>query len=132
MIRRPPRSTRTDTLFPYTTLFRSLERIGEFCKEVGADADDDREHHHFDAGADHVAEHALGKEAGAVPERDGHEDEAGEASQLELENADEHLHRQDEDRKSVVEGKSVAVRVDLGGRRVMKTKKNKVTQKVTI
>src|SRR3546814_13072192 len=26
MIRRPPRSTRTDTLFPYTTLFRSEER----------------------------------------------------------------------------------------------------------
>src|SRR3546814_3948913 len=26
MIRRPPRSTRTDTLFPYTTLFRSLFR----------------------------------------------------------------------------------------------------------
>src|SRR3546814_9680367 len=32
MIRRPPRSTRTDTLFPYTTLFRSLadaERIAD-------------------------------------------------------------------------------------------------------
>src|SRR3546814_3959329 len=32
MIRRPPRSTRTDTLFPYTTLFRSAraadERLG--------------------------------------------------------------------------------------------------------
>src|SRR3546814_21103392 len=27
MIRRPPRSTRTDTLFPYTTLFRSLLAI---------------------------------------------------------------------------------------------------------
>src|SRR3546814_1389125 len=26
MIRRPPRSTRTDTLFPYTTLFRSVSR----------------------------------------------------------------------------------------------------------
>src|SRR3546814_11735380 len=26
MMRRPPRSTRTDTLFPYTTLFRSLDR----------------------------------------------------------------------------------------------------------
>src|SRR3546814_16916622 len=26
MIRRPPRSTRTDTLFPYTTLFRSRDR----------------------------------------------------------------------------------------------------------
>src|SRR3546814_14854612 len=28
MIRRPPRSTRTDTLFPYTTLFRSERRVG--------------------------------------------------------------------------------------------------------
>src|SRR3546814_11028541 len=27
MIRRPPRSTRTDTLFPYTTLFRSVRSI---------------------------------------------------------------------------------------------------------
>src|SRR3546814_3970321 len=33
MIRRPPRSTRTDTLFPYTTLFRSLRA-------------DQRYHHH--------------------------------------------------------------------------------------
>src|SRR3546814_5147782 len=31
MIRRPPRSTRTDTLFPYTTLFRSVlkRRVGQ-------------------------------------------------------------------------------------------------------
>src|SRR3546814_15784889 len=29
MIRRPPRSTRTDTLFPYTTLFRSPEKRAE-------------------------------------------------------------------------------------------------------
>src|SRR3546814_7431112 len=29
MIRRPPRSTRTDTLFPYTTLFRSRKRDAE-------------------------------------------------------------------------------------------------------
>src|SRR3546814_3836204 len=29
MIRRPPRSTRTDTLFPYTTLFRSRQQVGE-------------------------------------------------------------------------------------------------------
>src|SRR3546814_933420 len=35
MIRRPPRSTRTDTLFPYTTLFRSMiEQVGEFPSEV--------------------------------------------------------------------------------------------------
>src|SRR3546814_7607828 len=29
MIRRPPRSTRTDTLFPYTTLFRSAVRLAD-------------------------------------------------------------------------------------------------------
>src|SRR3546814_7650352 len=29
MSRRPPRSTRTDTLFPYTTLFRSLLQVAE-------------------------------------------------------------------------------------------------------
>src|SRR3546814_20724640 len=29
MIRRPPRSTRTDTLFPYTTLFRSTANAGD-------------------------------------------------------------------------------------------------------
>src|SRR3546814_1752189 len=35
MIRRPPRSTRTDTLFPYTTLFRSL-LIANLDPAVGA------------------------------------------------------------------------------------------------
>src|SRR3546814_3418877 len=39
MIRRPPRSTRTDTLFPYTTLFRSLlERCGVGSRLVSFDA----------------------------------------------------------------------------------------------
>src|SRR3546814_4694219 len=42
MIRRPPRSTRTDTLFPYTTLFRSLEdhairRLGTFHEAAGVE-----------------------------------------------------------------------------------------------
>src|SRR3546814_17869557 len=42
MIRRPPRSTRTDTLFPYTTLFRSLppdlgEQVAEIATEHGPD-----------------------------------------------------------------------------------------------
>src|SRR3546814_1903807 len=31
MIRRPPRSTRTDTLFPYTTLFRSANYLFDIC-----------------------------------------------------------------------------------------------------
>src|SRR3546814_12453441 len=41
MIRRPPRSTRTDTLFPYTTLFRSRDdltrQIGEIVREIVLD-----------------------------------------------------------------------------------------------
>src|SRR3546814_10435697 len=40
MIRLPPRSTRTDTLFPYTTLFRSLvliDRIGQLAVLFGGD-----------------------------------------------------------------------------------------------
>src|SRR3546814_12604201 len=37
MIRRPPRSTRTDTLFPYTTLFRSTDaERGELPEQVAA------------------------------------------------------------------------------------------------
>src|SRR3546814_16010798 len=43
MIRRPPRSTRTDTLFPYTTLFRSLQilddRHGLVVQEADAPVD---------------------------------------------------------------------------------------------
>src|SRR3546814_11995538 len=39
MIRRPPRSTRTDTLFPYTTLFRSVPIFGNI-GEVGVTDDD--------------------------------------------------------------------------------------------
>src|SRR3546814_4407498 len=44
MIRRPPRSTRTDTLFPYTTLFRSREvtgvrtGVGDMIKDESRDA----------------------------------------------------------------------------------------------
>src|SRR3546814_8952281 len=39
MIRRPPRSTRTDTLFPYTTLFRSRSssRARRLCMAGGGD-----------------------------------------------------------------------------------------------
>src|SRR3546814_2423015 len=40
MIRRPPRSTRTDTLFPYTTLFRSRARLLDLhAQPVEADHD---------------------------------------------------------------------------------------------
>src|SRR3546814_18899489 len=35
MIRRPPRSTRTDTLFPYTTLFRSVAALSRSRERAG-------------------------------------------------------------------------------------------------
>src|SRR3546814_11412912 len=34
MIRRPPRSTRTDTLFPYTTLFRSKAKVLKLVRDT--------------------------------------------------------------------------------------------------
>src|SRR3546814_4073636 len=37
MIRRPPRSTRTDTLFPYTTLFRSALAAHDWILSIDAD-----------------------------------------------------------------------------------------------
>src|SRR3546814_9488642 len=36
MIRRPPRSTRTDTLFPYTTLFRSVDKAADAPRRAAA------------------------------------------------------------------------------------------------
>src|SRR3546814_5441551 len=61
MIRRPPRSTRTDTLFPYTTLFRSHLALQQAVAADRADADADRDdgaeqrHHRLIA-----AQHVLG------------------------------------------------------------------------
>src|SRR3546814_4089036 len=56
MIRRPPRSTRTDTLFPYTTLFRSRPEIVE--AQPHAEVEQPLEHR-LRAGA-FVQKHALG------------------------------------------------------------------------
>src|SRR3546814_13585388 len=53
MIRRPPRSTRTDTLFPYTTLFRSLDPLGDHAKV-------ERARHFDDAGDDHAVAGGTG------------------------------------------------------------------------
>src|SRR3546814_5633722 len=41
MRRRPPRSTRTDTLFPYTTLFRSEDRSGALLGDDRAEQEGD-------------------------------------------------------------------------------------------
>src|SRR3546814_9899867 len=66
MIRRPPRSTRTDTLFPYTTLFRSvgadrrLRAHGDAADDLGARPQEAAVADHRRAAAAaavHIAEH---------------------------------------------------------------------------
>src|SRR3546814_18450771 len=52
MMRRPPRSTRTDTLVPYSTLFRSAIQQGE----IGANLLDDAVAVHVDGDADGIGE----------------------------------------------------------------------------
>src|SRR3546814_3943385 len=80
MIRRPPRSTRTDTLFPYTTLFRSVveahvdqegQALADFLDDLGRDlaapagqlhlAEEsqrlvDRQHHQVGRSEEHTSE----------------------------------------------------------------------------
>src|SRR3546814_10465268 len=61
MIRRPPRSTRTDTLFPYTTLFRSkiLDRIDVMVRRR-------RDERHARSGVTQARDHLRHLEAGKL------------------------------------------------------------------
>src|SRR3546814_13250364 len=103
MIRRPPRSTRTDTLFPYTTLFRS--------RPPGTD------HRHWDVDLLHPVA-GLAAVALALPgrpERCRRPPSGGDPGGRDRE-------RPGGDRQSVVQGKRESVRVDPGGRRNIKQK----------
>src|SRR3546814_16827380 len=122
MIRRPPRSTRTDTLFPYTTLFRSdADRNGR-----PADRAVDRKHRL-------LAGRLPLKSFRARCRRDQSRDEIAGGRGKEPRAHDERSHvrrgqpvhcgKADGDRKSVVSGTRVSVRVDLGGRSIIKKKK---------
>src|SRR3546814_2033895 len=73
MIRRPPRSTRTDTLFPYTTLFRS-------CGSVGGVRRQRREHGLQDT--DRGGSQWLGLLGLGVPQRDRSEEHTSELQSL--------------------------------------------------
>src|SRR3546814_8209979 len=59
MIRRPPRSTRTDTLFPYTTLFRSIEFAGHDPRQRRRTTEQHQRLHHV--GVDNCAQTAGGR-----------------------------------------------------------------------
>src|SRR3546814_17791497 len=121
MIRRPPRSTRTDTLFPYTTLFRSSATNGgdslylphSQCRREQAGRESGAGIHHsaarkdvrpFSAGAfPYVRGGGLHRFAGASVRIGSYAD-----------------------RKSVVSGKSVSVGVDRGDLRIITKKKKEI------
>src|SRR3546814_16331434 len=65
MIRRPPRSTRTDTLFPYTTLFRSLHGGREDPRRVPAGKRPSGDRDRGDAGDHAVGGRLRGPRGGA-------------------------------------------------------------------
>src|SRR3546814_19349488 len=116
MIRRPPRSTRTDTLCPYTTLFRSqgkghlapVDQLSVAPPGVLPGGATSRNEKFRDV------RYRLAVPGGGLPPH-----------------PDGPL-RPRLDRKSVVSGKSVSVRLDLGGRSILKkkniTNKEKNTQ----
>src|SRR3546814_1881514 len=78
MIRRPPSSTRTGTLFPYTTLFRSEERL-DHVPRFGA-LDEMREDRHF--AADRTIEALRETELDTVEDRDRSEEHTSELQSL--------------------------------------------------
>src|SRR3546814_11165450 len=121
MIRRPPRSTRTDTLFPYTTLFRSGQTGSETSRQACSKS---------------CGQTCCGKKTGCEKTgrakssctegahrggQTGYPDEHDELCRR----PDPGRHANSRDRKSVGEGQNVSVRVDLGGRRINKKKTKK-------
>src|SRR3546814_15607705 len=128
MIRRPPRSTRTDTLFPYTTLFRSVVRQRQARgarrqQAQGQEVDPAARRHQLAAGTPRgagrrprggrrrlllalsgpLARPPSGGVAGAGPR----------------------VHVAARGTESSVEGRRVAGRCNIGGRPILKKKKTK-------
>src|SRR3546814_19727075 len=126
MLRRPPRSTRTDTLFPYTTLVRSIRERGRgwtssnWCRsrrwpdERSASVDESRQR------GLHSASLRIPRTTSNLASTTAR---IGNAITIQSEPIPDH------DRKSVVEVKSVSVSVDLGGPRTIKQKQKKKQNK---
>src|SRR3546814_11313273 len=121
MIRRPPRSTRTDTLFPYTTLFRS----GLLCRcadgRVAPRLPRSLRYGNF---ADRSAERGFH----IRPSYSQCRNASDRRSSRPVPHRCLHSELRKRDRKRVVWGKDVSVRLDLGGRRNIKKKKYKKTK----
>src|SRR3546814_16680381 len=122
MIRRHPRSTRTDTLFPYTTHFRSLLR-GEIRHRDRRLSDRAADARTTGRGLRHVAIWLADRRGdGGVARAVRRLSDGLDACLHRLRAAGAERACRIADRKSGVEGKSVSVRVVLGGRLVIKKK----------
>src|SRR3546814_12492745 len=127
MLRRPPRSTRTDTLFPYTTRFRSPAAAVRPGPARTRRRTDDRRLGPGRGGGDSVrrAQRGAGCGSGGV---------AGPAVLNPpfvgwVERSETHHpapHDRSEERRV---GKEVSVSVDLGGRRIIKKKNTKIIKR---
>src|SRR3546814_21024367 len=121
-LRRPPITTRTDTLFPYTTLCRALLWVGLEEPAVLALEADRGEHAGGEGtGIDADPLRAVIDGVGRRVAVDDHPRVAAARGEEGFANPAQIGARLD--RKSVGEGKGVSVRVDLGGRRILKKKK---------
>src|SRR3546814_19345886 len=139
MIRRPPRSTRTDTLFPYTTLFRSTARAARrrpaaalrpgYARKAAAYS---RNAPPWRTAFPPPERHIADDSSGPMPPRRSYAPHprdiaAGTICRFPLDPGRGAgrfpTGRHPPDRKSVVVGKSVSVRVDLGGRSILNKKK---------
>src|SRR3546814_12107142 len=122
MIRRPPRSTRTDTLFPYTTLFRSGRVISRTFRAVRHPSPTRPARQH--SWRAFVGARTNGSQTRRLTpclRRGGSQKLAAEAASTRA-GVMRRVPAAAPDRKGVVEGKSVSVRVDPGGRRYLQKK----------
>src|SRR3546814_12231006 len=130
MIRRPPRSTRTDTLFPYTTLFRSLEgqdKVWPLAKKLGVK---------LAWGTDFLFEPELNDDQNSYILRLQKWFTNAEILKMITQDNGELLKLSGlrspyPDRKSVLKGKRVSVRVVLGGSGIMKKTNAEITHRIT-
>src|SRR3546814_12996731 len=127
MIRRPPRSTRTYTLFPYTTLFRSRRADAGGSRAIFQEFRADRRRGGADEPRGRAPDHADAR--GVFSCRAGSAEAWRRPTYRHLyarpalePRSPGRRRRPRPDRKSVVSGTRVSVRAELGGRRVLKKK----------
>src|SRR3546814_17636674 len=119
MIRRPPRSTRTDTLFPYTTLFRSFPT-----EPVAGDTADEHQQENRDIHSQVIKHHAAKRDR-AHNDNDDFPVESAELQNLRFERqgAQGNDEPPTRNRKTMGKGTRGSATVGQGGRRIMKQQK---------